>query len=104
MYDEFFYKRLTELRMQKGVSAREMSLDIGQNAGYINNIENRKAFPSMSVFFFICEYLDISPREFFDETNPAPAEMRELIACAGKLDRSQLESVIRIVKELGKQP
>ena len=40
MEKEDFIKRLTELRINKGVSARDMSLSIGQSAGYINNIEN----------------------------------------------------------------
>ena len=35
-----FRERLTELRMQKDVSARDMSLSMGQSSGYINNIEN----------------------------------------------------------------
>ena len=42
MYEEFFADRLSELRTEKNVSAREMSLAIGQNASYINRIENRK--------------------------------------------------------------
>ena len=36
-----FRKRLTELREICGVSAREMSLSLGQNACYINNIERK---------------------------------------------------------------
>ena len=55
-YVEWFAGRVTELRLQKGVSARDMSLSIGQNAGYINTIESGKALPSMSAFFFICDY------------------------------------------------
>ena len=55
MYEEDFPIRLAKLRAQKGVSARDMSLSIGQNAGYINNIENGKALPSMSSYNFICE-------------------------------------------------
>ena len=35
MYEEQFSKRLAELRTKKGVSARDMSLSIGQNPGYI---------------------------------------------------------------------
>ena len=66
MYEEGFALRLAQLRNKKGVSARDMSLSIGQNAGYINTIESGKAFPSMTVFFYICEYLDITPEEFFD--------------------------------------
>ena len=54
MTKEQFSARLTKLRMAKGVSARDMSLSIGQSAGYINNIENGVNLPSMSVFFYIC--------------------------------------------------
>ena len=45
MYPEDFSNRLSKLRTQKGVSARDMSLSIGQNPGYINNIETGKTFP-----------------------------------------------------------
>lgn len=34
MYEDEFPLRLAQLRQQKGVSARDMSLSIGQNAGY----------------------------------------------------------------------
>lgn len=66
MYNDLFYKRLIKLHAQKAVSAREMSLSLGQSESYINKIENRKAFPSMSGFFIICEYLNIHPKDFFD--------------------------------------
>ena len=47
MYREDFAARLTGLRNARGVSAREMSLSIGQNPGYIHNIECGRALPSM---------------------------------------------------------
>ncbi len=53
MYENEFQVRLAQLREKKGVSARDMSLSIGQNPGYINNIETGKALPSMSGFFYI---------------------------------------------------
>ena len=34
MCKEAFSKRLVQLRMAKGVSARDMSLSLGQNPGY----------------------------------------------------------------------
>ena len=58
MYSEDFQNRLIQLRAKKGVSARDMSLSIGQNQSYIYNIESGKALPSMSSFFFICDYLE----------------------------------------------
>ena len=51
MYEDFFSTRLYQLRNNIGVSARDMSLSIGQNPGYINNIETGKSLPSMSAFF-----------------------------------------------------
>ena len=56
MYEKEFAQRLTQLRTQKGISARDMSLSIGQNPGYINTIENGKSFPTMVNFFYICDY------------------------------------------------
>ena len=67
MYYEGFSKRLAELRQEKGVSARDMSLSLGQSESYINKIENNYAMPSMQGFFYICEYLGITPSEFFNE-------------------------------------
>ena len=54
---------------QKNVSAREASLALGQNKSYINRIENKQTFPSMQ-FFYIYEYLEASPKGFFNEKNP----------------------------------
>ena len=45
--------------MKKGVSARDMSLSLGQANNYINNIENKKSLPAMQSFFYICEYLGV---------------------------------------------
>ena len=100
MYHEEFSLRLARLRSTKGVSARDMSLSIGQNAGYINTIESGKALPSMSAFFFICEYLHISPQEFFDEENKMPEKLRGIIEDLKKLNPGQLESIAGLVKEL----
>jgi len=102
MYEDFFAQRLAALRNKKGVSARDMSLSIGQNAGYINYIENGKALPSMSGFFFICEYLDITPGEFFDDGNASPETLRCITANLKKLTPEQLYCISRIVEDLGK--
>lgn len=98
MDEKQFAARLTELRIQKNVSARAMSLDIGQNQAYINNLENARNFPEMQSFFFICEYLGITPAEFFDSDNKSPEELRELTDNLKKLDKEQLSHVTAIVK------
>ena len=100
MYNEDFAARLSRLRNKKGVSARDMSLSIGQNAGYINTIESGKSLPSMSVFLFICDYLNITPAEFFDLESQTPEKLKELIEDLKKLDEKQLDSIAVLVKGL----
>lgn len=103
MYDEDFSARLAKLRIKKGVSARDMSLSIGQNAGYINNIETGKALPSMASFLYICDYLGISPQEFFDTDSEQPAELRALVDNLKRLDPRQFKNISEIVEGLIKK-
>lgn len=100
MYEEEFPKRLSELRNLKGVSAREMSLAIGQNPSYINNIETGKSLPSMSAFLFICDYLNIMPQDFFDTESNAPEEFRTLSNKLKRLTPKQLEHLSVLVDDI----
>ena len=100
MFEDLFYDRLIKLRERKGVSAREMSLAIGQSPGYINGLENRNGFPSMQVFFYICEYFGISPKDFFDSENRSPAAVEALTDDLKTLTDSQIASIADIVRGL----
>ncbi len=100
MDEKDFALRIAQLRLSKGVSAREMSLSMGQNPGYINGIESGKALPSISGFFYICDYLDITPMEFFDVSVKNPTKSKELLDAAKKLSSEQLEHLIAIAKGL----
>ena len=102
MYENFLPDRLAELRMQKGISARDMSLSLGQANNYINTIENKKSLPSMQSFFYICEFLNITPQEFFDEGNTDPQRLREFMNEAKKLNDNSLSHLLGIMKELNK--
>lgn len=102
-YDAFTRNRITALRMRVGVSARDMSLSLGQGENYINQIENKKALPSLQSLFNICEYFHITPKEFFDEGNPYPDYLTALVEDLKKLDAAQLESVAGMVKQLNRR-
>lgn len=67
MYEDFTQDRIAQLRTQKGVSARDMSLSLGQNESYINQIENKKSMPSLQGLFYICEYFGITPQQFYTD-------------------------------------
>ena len=80
MYYDDFSKRLTQLRQKKGVTARDMSLSLGQSESYINKIENNYSLPSMNGFFYIL-------------TNT-------LLQSCGKLTAEQTEALIKFIKTI----
>ena len=100
MYEEFTQNRIAQLRMQKNVSARDMSLSLGQNNSYINQIENKKALPSLQGLFYICEYFGITPQQFFDDGSAYPVQLADLVEDMKKLDAASLEHIAAIVKEM----
>lgn len=97
MFEDFFVERMISLRNQKNVSAREMSLAIGQNGSYINRIENKQAFPSMQAFFYICEYFQITPKEFFDTDNHNPIKINQIMKGLKRLDDVQLDTILAVI-------
>jgi len=99
-YEAFIAERIAQLRGQKGVSARDMSLSIGQSENYINMIENRRAFPSMSVFFYICDYFWVTPQDFFEQGNAYPELLNDLIAVLKTLDADALGNLLGIAKKM----
>ena len=72
MDEEFIRNRITELRLKKGISEYQLSLELGQNRGYIQAISSGRALPSMKQFLNICEYFEITPLQFFDATENTP--------------------------------
>ena len=98
-YDFDFAARVNSLRLQKDVSAREMSIDLGMNPGYISGIESGKALPSMDNFYNLCEYLDVTPDEFFDTGSFAPAMLRGVIDKLRFLSPTQLKAIDALLDE-----
>ena len=102
MTEQEFSLRLAKLRTDKGVSARDMSLSMGQNPGYINNIETGKSMPSLTGIFYICDYLGITPKELFDTETQNPTKASELYTIAKGLSNEQLDLLIALAKGLQK--
>lgn len=100
-YSDQLRQRLIQLRTEKGVSARDMSLSIGQSESYINKIENKKSLPSMDVFFTICDYLQVCPKDFFIEENVQEAS--KLVMEMSRLDKTILRRLLALVESLPKK-
>jgi len=103
MYEEFTQERVAQLRARKDCSARDMSLSLGQNDAYINKIENKKSLPSLKGLFYICEYLGVTPQEFFDEGNPHPERLKTIIEDLKLLDDNALTHLSSVIREMVKK-
>jgi len=100
MYEDIFAERLAVLRLKKDVSARNMSLSIGQSADYINKVENKKLIPSMTAFFNICEYLEITPQEFFETKIENPKMINEILENLNNIDEKSLNVIFDLTEIL----
>ena len=65
MDEAFVRSRISQLRIKKGVSEYRMSTDLGHSKSYIQSISSGKSLPSISEFLYICEYLGVTPVDFF---------------------------------------
>ena len=97
---EFVRERITQLRLQKGVSEYKMSYDLGHSRGYINNISSGKTLPSMTEFFAICDYFGITPVEFFDVKSSNPKLSQNVLSALEQLDEDDLELTLTNIKRL----
>lgn len=100
MYEVEFCERLLHLRLEKGVSARDMSLSLGQSESYINRIENQKMLPSLTVFFYICEYFKMTPAEFFQTDVYPSMELLDAVKKLQSLDAEKRKHILAVINDL----
>lgn len=102
MDTKFIRDRITQLRIQKGVSEYKMSYDLGHSRSYVYNISSGKSLPPMAEFLQICEYFEITPSQFFNDTSENPALLQTAIEELKKLNDDDLVLVISNLRRLNK--
>ncbi|MBQ7321589.1 MAG: helix-turn-helix transcriptional regulator [Clostridia bacterium] len=99
-YKDFIGKRITALRLKKNVSERHMSQELGHGDSYIRGISSGRALPSMLEFLNICEYFNVTPKEFFNEETSDPASVHELCRLAGTLSDEDVAVLLQMAKRM----
>lgn len=102
MYDEFVRNRITQLRIQKGVSEYQMGYDLGHSRGYIYNISSGKSLPPLQEFFSICEYFGLTPAEFFDDKTDNPELIKKAVEGMKQLSDEDMLLVLNLINRLMK--
>ena len=103
MDTKFIRDRISQLRLQKGVSEYQMSYDLGHSRSYIYNISSGKSLPPMAEFLQICEYFDITPSQFFDDSLDNPALLQTAIEELRKLNDDDLMLIMGNIRRLNKE-
>lgn len=103
MDENFVRTRITDLRMQKGVSEYKMSLDMGHSKSYIQSISSGRALPSLPELLYICEYFKITPRDFFDEQIAEPMLMQEAISGIKKMKPKDVKLLLPIIERFNQE-
>jgi len=102
LYDEFYIgNKIKMYRKKLGVSARQMSIDLGYNAAYIATLEAHISYPSFPKLQKIVEYLGITIPDFFTETNTENSDTITSITNSLKdLNEKQLSYILEEIKKL----
>ena len=103
MTDAFIRERITELRIKKGVSEYKMSTDLGHSKSYIQSITSGRSLPSLGEFLYICDYLSVTPKEFFDQNISEPLLLRQLINLSKNMSDKDLLALINIADRLNEK-
>ena len=100
MTESFVKDRITQLRLKKGVSEYKMSYDLGHSRGYIYNISSGKALPPLKEFLAICEYLEITPQQFFDDSEQNPELVQKALEGIRQLDEKDILMLLGLINRM----
>lgn len=98
----FIRNRITQLRLQKGVSEYQMGYDLGHSRSYVYNISSGKSLPPLTEFLEICNYFGITPSQFFDTSIDNPALLQTAIKELKKLSDDDLMLIIGNIRRLAR--
>ena len=100
MYEDFVRERITQLRLKKGVSEYQMSYDLGHSRSYVYNISSGKALPPLREFFAICDYFEITPHQFFDDSTQNPELIHKAVEGMKELNENDMLMLLGIINRM----
>jgi transcriptional regulator with XRE-family HTH domain len=93
----YIRSRIAELREQKGTTEYQMSLALGRGKSYIQNIMVGRALPSLTEFLKICNFLEVTPKEFFDTVLKNPSLFNKAVEKMRTFDEGGIRALLGIM-------
>lgn len=100
---QYIRDRISVLRTKKNVSEYRMSTDLGHSKSYMQSISSGRSVPSLGEFLYICEYLGVTPREFFDEEMDEPQLVQRLYELTRNMSEADLKVLISTAERLNEK-
>ncbi|MCI8601575.1 MAG: helix-turn-helix transcriptional regulator [Oscillospiraceae bacterium] len=102
---DYVRRKITELRIKKGLSEYRLSYDTGHSKNYIHNIVMGHSQPSVSELLYLIEVLGVTPRDFFDEETEFknPLLAKKIVDGIKDLPDEDLEAILLIIERLNKK-
>ena len=104
MDETFIRERISQLAAESGKSEKQISRELGRSAGYIQALTSGKSMPSITMLFQLCEYFEVSQRDFFDPVIKYPLTLQNILTCASHLNDDDLETLEMISRKLSMSP
>ena len=97
---DFIRRRITELQFSRKMSEYQLSLQLGQCKSYIQGITSGKSLPSLKQLYNICDFFDITPAQFFDDSSEFSPLYHETVNHLRALNDNELEAILKIVQQI----
>ncbi len=98
----FIRQRITQLRIMQNISEYRMSIDLGHSKGYIQNISSGRSMPSAIELLAICDYLGVTPEEFFRQPKKhgedSSEDLETLFMGLNSFQKNLLREIIKQMK------
>ncbi|MGI5946450.1 MAG: helix-turn-helix domain-containing protein [Lachnospiraceae bacterium] len=100
MNEDFIRKRITTLRVARNISEYKISADLGFSKGYVQSITSGRSLPSLPALLDICDYFDITPKDFFDEEiEPESPLVLKILKNLKDLPEEELSEILNITEK-----
>ena len=93
-------ENISVFKTKKNVSEYRMSTNLGHSKSYMQSISSGRSMPSLGEFLYICEYLGVTPKEFFDEDMKEPQLVQRLCELTRNMSEADLSVLISIAERL----
>ncbi|MEE0733714.1 MAG: helix-turn-helix transcriptional regulator [Acutalibacteraceae bacterium] len=95
----FIKDRITELRMLRHISESKMSRELGHDSSYLQKITTGKAAPSIDALQEILDYFEMTPQEFFDNSEYGKV-IRAACEKMNRMDSKDLLPILSIIDSI----